>query len=262
MAESYPAYEDRPRRRWGRRLLVTAIVLLVVLGGLLVVADRVAANFAERKVADQVRQEVAKQQLQSSPPQVTVGGFPFLTQVVDGRYESIGIVLRDLHGEVSGNSVRLPRLDVDARDVTASLDTLRSGQGDVTARNVDGKATISYDSVAELIEQPGVKLGEKNGKLTVTAPLQILGQQFTVNGTADLTVKDGRVQVRFSDLAADGLPQVPAAQALVSAYAQQISIAVPLPKLPFRLDLREVRATPDGLSVTATAKDVPINAVA
>ncbi|SDY08047.1 Protein of unknown function [Micromonospora pattaloongensis] len=263
MAESYPVYgQDRPRRRWGRRLLITAIVLLLVLAGLLVVADRVAANYAEDRIADEVRQQVAQQQLHSSPPSVTVGGFPFLTQVLDGRYRSIGIVLRDVRGEVSGASVRLPQLDVEARDVIASLDTLRSGQGDVIARTVDGKATISYESVAEFIKQPGVQLSEQNGKLAVTAPLQVLNSQVTVRGTADLTVADGQVRLRFAELAADGLPRIPAAQALVNAYAQQISVAVPLPKLPFRLDVREVRPTPDGLAVTATATDVPINGVA
>ena len=65
MAEAYPADEARPRRR-GRKVLDRLLVLLVVLGGLLVVADRVAAGVAERAIADQVRQEVTKQDAQSA----------------------------------------------------------------------------------------------------------------------------------------------------------------------------------------------------
>lgn len=259
MADSYPMQEGRPRRRRGRRLLILALILVFLVAGLLVVADRIAAGFAERTIAEQVRSEVAKRDLQSSQPQVSVGGFPFLTQVVSGRYESISILMRDVEGSVQGNSVRLPELDVDARDVTASIETLRSGQGDVRARTVEGTATISYASVAALVQGPKVTLTHENGNLAVSAPLEFLGQQFTVEGTAQLTISEGQVQVRFENLTAQGLPEVPAAQALVNAYARQISISVPLPDLPFQLIVQEVRPLPEGLAVTATAQDVPLN---
>lgn len=167
MAEAYPA-EGRPRRR-GRKVLIGFLVLLLVLAGLLVVADRVAAGVAERAIADQVRQEIAKQDAQSAAPQVEVGGFPFLTQVLDGRYERISIQLTDVRGDVQGDAVEVPKLDVDARNVTASLDTLRSGRGDVVAESVDGRGTVTYESLAKLLDRPGLTLGERNGKLAVTA---------------------------------------------------------------------------------------------
>ncbi|MEU1605804.1 DUF2993 domain-containing protein [Micromonospora matsumotoense] len=256
MAETY---EERPRRR-GRRWLVVLVVLVLILGGLLVVADRVAAGLAERAIADQVQQEVAKQDASSAPPQVDVGGFPFLTQVVDGRYERISIVLTDVQGSVEGNAVSLPRLDVDARNVRASLDTIRSGQGEVVAETVAGTGTVTYDSLAKLLDRPGLKLGEQNGKLAVTAPVDILGQKLTVTGTADVTVADnGKVALKFSDLNAQGLPNVPLARTLLNNYARGISVDVPLPALPFQLNVRKVEPRPEGLTVTADAKDVPIN---
>jgi hypothetical protein len=260
VAEAYPADETRRPRRRGRRALVVLLILLLVVGGLLVVADRVAVGVAERAIADQVSQEVAKQQVQSAAPEVEVAGFPFLTQVVDGRYERISILLRDVQGSVQGNAVSLPELDVDARNVTASIDTIRSGQGDVVAETVAGTGTITYESLAKLIDRPGVVLGERNGKLAITAPLEILGQKLTVNGIAELTVDDqGKVGLRFDDLTADGLPNVPIARTLLSNYARSISIDVPLPELPFQLTVREVRPLPGGLAVTADARNVPIN---
>lgn len=149
-------------------------VLLLLLAGLLVVADRVAVGVAERTIADRVSQEVAKQGAQSTRPDVEVAGIPFLTQVLDGRYERITIKLRDVQASVEGGAVQLPVLDVDARNVRASLDTLRSGQGDVVADTVKGTGTISYDSLAALLKRPGLTLGEQNGKLAVTAPADIL----------------------------------------------------------------------------------------
>ncbi|MEV1330240.1 DUF2993 domain-containing protein [Micromonospora costi] len=260
MAQAEPAYVDRPRRR-GRRALVVLVVLLLVLAGILVIADRVAVGVAERAIADQVRQEVAKQNAQSAPPEVEVGGFPFLTQVLDGRYERISIVLQEVRGSVEGDAISLPRLDVDAHDVRASLDTLRTRQGDVVAETVNGTATISYDSLAALLDRPGLKLSEQGGKLAVTAPVDVLGQQLTVTGTADVTVgEQGKVSLRFNNLDAQGLPDVPLARTVLNNYARSISIDVPLPELPFQLTVREVRPQPEGLTVTADARNVPINA--
>lgn len=259
MTEADQTYEERPRRR-GRKVLVTLVILLLLVGGLLVVADRVAAGVAERAIADQVNQEVAKQDARSAPPKVDVGGFPFLTQVLDGRYERISIVLTDVQGSLQGNAVRVPRLDVDARNVRASLDTLRSGSGDVVADKVDGTGTVTYDSLAALLDRPGLKLGEQNGKLAVTAPVDILGQKLTVSGTADVTVAEGnKVALRFNDLTAEGLPAVPLARTLLSNYAKSISVDVPLPELPFQLNVRKVEPKPEGLMVTADATNVPIN---
>ncbi|XBP93085.1 DUF2993 domain-containing protein [Micromonospora sp. CCTCC AA 2012012] len=260
MAEAYPAYEERPRRR-GRKVLVTFVVLLLVLAGLLVVADRVAAGVAERTIADQVKQEVAKQNAQSSAPKVQVSGFPFLTQVLAGKYQHISIVLTDVQGPVQGQAVSVPRLDVDARNVRASLDTLRSGQGDVVAERVDGVGTITYDSLAKLLDRPGLTLGERGGKLVVTAPVDVLGVKLTVNGIAEVTVNNGKVALRFNDLTAEGLPNLPLARQVLTNYAKGISIDVPLPKLPFQLNVRKVEPKPEGLTVTADARDVPINSV-
>lgn len=257
-------YEDAParprRRRWGRRLLIVFIVLLLVLGGLLVVADRVAASVAERAISDEVAKQLVAQDIRSSPPEVGVNGFPFLTQVLDGKYESITISLRDLEGNVEGNAVRVPQFDANARNVTASLDSIRSGQGDIVAQTVDATATVAYASVVDFMEQPNLRLSERDGKLFVSAPVTFAGQQITLTGTAsDLTYEDGKVRIRFEELTAEDLPQLPGVQALINQFARQISISFALPALPFELDVREVRAQPEGLVVVGQAADVPLN---
>ena len=187
--------------------------------------------------------------------QRTFGGFPFLTQVLNGKYESISILLRD----VTGEGVRLPRLDVEARNVTASLDTLTSGQGDVVAESVQGTATIGYASVAQLIEQPNLRLAERGGRLVASLPAELLGQKFTLTGEAELKVVEGKIQLRFQELSAEGIPAVPAVRNLISGYARQLSIDIALPALPFALELQDVKVLPEGLAVTATARDVPLN---
>ncbi|HEY0696356.1 MAG TPA: DUF2993 domain-containing protein [Micromonospora sp.] len=258
------AYEDEaqpPRRRGGRKALVVLVVIVLLLGGLLLAADRMAAGFAERKIADQAAQEIAKQDIKAGQPEVDVAGFPFLTQVLAGKYESITIVVRDATGPVNGKTVDIPELRIEARDVAASLDTLRSGQGEVVADSVSGTGTISYETVARFINQDDLTLAERDGKLTVTAPLDVLGQRLTATGTAKITVREGKVLLGFEDLTVDQLPNIPLARQIVSSYARRISIQLPLPALPYDLQVREVRPTPKGLTVTADARNVPLNAL-
>ncbi|AVT36474.1 DUF2993 domain-containing protein [Plantactinospora sp. BB1] len=269
MAGSYPAdggtYDERPRRRRGRRALVILVILLLVLAALLVVADRVAAGVAERVVADQIDKEISRKNVQSSAPEVTVGGFPFLTQVLNGRYDSVKVLLRDVQGPVEGSNatVKVPEVTVDARDVTASLDTLRSGQGEVTAKTVRGTGTVTYDSVVALIDRPGVQLREQDGKLGVTAPVQvpIINQELTVQGIANLTVEGDEIVIGFDQLTSADLPNNPLIKTFVSNFARQLSVRVPLPPLPFALQLHEVRPLPNGLAVTASARDVALSEV-
>lgn len=260
MADSYQTYPEQPvRRRRGRRLLITLFVLLLVLAGVLVVADRLAVGIAERAIAEQAERELTRQQITSSQPDVSVHGFPFLTQVAGGRYESITIKVRDAEGPVRGQSVRLPEINIDARDVDAPLDTLRSGQGTITAKTVVGTGTVSYDTVAQFMGKPGLRLSEQGGKLAVAGPLEILGQERMLRGTADLSIVQGQVAIKFDTLDVEGLTVNPLAEALIKSYARQISIKLPLPAMPFQLDVQEVRPEPEGLAVRATATNVPLN---
>jgi hypothetical protein len=259
VADAYTS-GSRPRRRWGRRLLITLIVLLVILGIALVAADRLAVSFAEREIANRVSAEVADQQATSADPVVTVAGVPFLTQVVSGRYEQIAIRLRDFSAPAAGDkTIRMPLLDIRADDVRAPLETLRTRQGPITATTVTGTGTLDYATVAELVGREGVRLGERDGRLAVTAPLDVLGQTVTVNGTADLTISGELLQIRFQQVTGEGLPAVPLVQNLLNSYAKQISVDVQLPALPLNLDVQKVEPRPEGLVVTAGAAEVPLN---
>ncbi|GAA0482872.1 hypothetical protein Ade02nite_66040 [Paractinoplanes deccanensis] len=259
MGEVYGT-QQRPRKRRGRRLLITLIVFLVLLGAVLVGLDRFAASYAERMISDRVAEQVADQQATSEKPDVTIEGVPFLTQVLDGRYQEIHIQLPHFSGPAgNGRTLRTDLLDVRATDVDAPLDTLRSGNGDIVAGAVTGTGTIDYAQVAELINQPGLKLAEQNGKLVGSAPVQALGQTFDVSGAATVAVKDNVVQIRFSDVTAAGLPDVPIVKNLIASYVQKLAVDLTVPELPLNLKVQKVEPQPDGLRFTAGATNVPLN---
>jgi hypothetical protein len=258
VADSYP--QAKPRRRRGRGLLITLIVLLLIIGGGLFAVDRFGASFAERKIADRVAQEVEANGATSALPEVTISGVPFVTQVLAGKYKEIIILLREFTGPAGqGKTVRMPVLDIRARDVRAPLDAIRSGTGKIPATTVTGTGTLDYASLAKLVDRDGVTLGEDNGKLTVRGPVTAAGQSFDVTGTADLTVKGSDVQVRFTHLKAEGLPELAGVQELLDAYAQGLSLNLKIPELPLRLAVQKVVPRPEGLVVTAAADEVPLN---
>jgi hypothetical protein len=250
----------RPRKRWGRRLLITFVVLLLIVVAALVVADRVGASYAERVIGDRVAQQLTDQKATAEKPDVTIAGVPFLTQVLAGNYQEIKILLDNFSGPAgNGKNIKMDRLDIRAQDVAAPLDTVRTGNGDIVAATVTGVGTLSYPDLAELIGQQGLKLSERDGKLTGAAPFQALGQTFNATGTANLAVKDGVVSVTFADVTAEGLPNIPLVRTLVDNYVKQLAFDLEVPALPLGLKVQKVEPRPDGLYVTTGASNVSLS---
>lgn len=237
------------------RALRNTLIVLVVLGVLLVVADRVGAWVAQRVVADQVENELRDNQVSSSPPEVTVDNAPFLTQVAAGEYESITLRLRD----VGTDSIRLPQVELTATGVNADTGTLISGDGTIIADRVDGTATIGYASVVELTEQEGLELAPaEGGQLWVRLPTELLGQQVVLVGTADLSINEGAVQLDVAQLEVEEPPLPAGAEQQVEVLIQQLSVTVQLPELPYGLNIDDVTAGQAGLQVQVSAVDVPL----
>ncbi|AGZ46401.1 LmeA family phospholipid-binding protein [Actinoplanes friuliensis] len=258
MAEVYGS--ARPRKRWGRRLLITFVVLLLLILAVLVVADRMGASYAERVIGDRVTEQLTQQKATSEKPKVSIEGVPFLTQVLAGKYQEIKIGLDNFSGPAgNGKDIKMPLLDISAKDVDAPLDTVRTGNGDIVASTVTGAGTIGYANLAELTGQPGLKLSERGGKLVGAAPIEALGQTFNASGTANLEVKDGVVKVTFANVTADGLPDIPLVRSLVDTYVQKLAFDLKVPALPLDLKVQKVQPTAGGLVVTAGASNVSLS---
>ncbi|AEV88853.1 hypothetical protein ACWT_7844 [Actinoplanes sp. SE50] len=255
-------YETAPRRRRrGRGVLIILVILLVIVLGVAFVVDRFGRSFAEGVISDKVAGQIRAQKASSDTPDVTIEGFPFVTQVLDGHYQEIHIEVPHLTAPVDKTrKINLALLDIHAQDVKASLDTLRNGSGDVVVGTVTGVSTIDYPQLVELIGQKGVKLSAKDGKLIGAATVTALGQQVDLTGAAKLTVVDGGIRVRFSDVRATNLPNVPLIQNLIDAQAQRMSLDLAVPKLPLQLRVQSVAAGDDGLKVQFGAQNVNLNA--
>ncbi|GFE22838.1 DUF2993 domain-containing protein [Streptomyces libani] len=230
------------------RALRVLLVLVVILGGLFVAADRVAVGLAEDKAAEKIR---ASQGLDKTPT-VAIKGFPFLTQVAGRSLQEVDADLGGIEARAEGRSLRIDRLSAHFFEVglTSDYTSIES------AATATGNARITYADLTKAAGG-GVKIsygGEKNGrsqvKISPNVPLPV-----SLNVTGSLTIVNGTT-VR---LRADGLPAMckalPGCETKVRA---QTDHDWKLAQLPGNLKLDKVVTMHEGISISASGKDVKL----
>jgi hypothetical protein len=193
-------------------------LVLVLVFGLLVLADRLSALAAQRVVAQRIQQD----QTLAVRPDVSITGFPFLTQLVWGRYHRVDVTVRDLR-----------RGSVDVARVVAHLYGVGLPFTDVVHQHVDrlvvdratGEVDIDYSAVNRMLSDKHLQLSDgAAGQVHVTA-------------SAGATAVDA------------DFPLTVHRSAVVVALPTDISVQIPLPAMPFGITLESARATPDGIVV-------------
>ena len=229
-----------------RKLLIT----LIVLAALFVAADRAANAYAEKQAAKQI---AANAHL-SERPDVQIGGFPFLNQVVGGTYQSIRISTDGLttHGVTIGaiearlQGVRLPLRKLITRDVSG-----------VPVRDLHATVHVPYHEVVAATGINGLQLAGGNGRLHIRLPISVpFVGSVTMAGTAKLGVSSGHLALYDVNLSGAG-GTVPSS--LVAQARSQLQRALPLSNLPLGLRLVGARAGANGLIVTVAAHDTVLH---
>lgn len=231
------------------------VIVLVVLAGLLVAVDRVAAWAAGEAVATRVDDELASYDVTAAEPEADVAGVPFLTQVASGEYQEVTLWLRD----VGSGSLRLPEVQLTATGVTAPASTLIEGSGPIHADRIEGTAVVGYDGIAAQTGIEGLELSaaDAGDGVAVRAPVELLGIEVTLAGTATVRAADNAIGIRVGELTAEELPPDSASQ--VEQLAQQLSFDFQLPEMPYGLAVESVRSGPSGIEVTFSAVGVPLS---
>jgi hypothetical protein len=223
-----------------KALLITLVVLL----GLLVVADRVTVHIAEQKVA----QQIARQGGLNGDPSVDITGFPFLTQAVAGRYGDIRIAL-------TANELGQPdgtRANVSLHGVHVALsDALSGSVSSIPVDDVDGTATLSYALLAAQLGGDTTIRPEGSG-LRITKTVTVLGQKLPLTASGTVRLTGNTLAVDVQNVAGAGV-QIP--RALVSRVSHLLDLSYKVPALPFGLQLTSVRTTAAGAVVTVAAHD-------
>jgi hypothetical protein len=223
-----------------KALLVVVLVLL----GLAVAADRVAVNIAEDKVATQVAE---KGSLHGTPG-VDITGFPFLTQAVAGTYDDVRISLTaEQLGQPAGT-----RADVALHGVHVPLSSVLSGSVDrVPVDRIDGTATISYELLSAQLGGDSTLRPEGDG-LRITKTVELLGQTIPLTAAGTVTLKGNQLVIDVAKASGAGV-DLPGF--LVSRASDLLDLRYDVPPLPFGLQLTGVTPADDGVHLTLAAED-------
>ncbi|MFG2084940.1 MULTISPECIES: DUF2993 domain-containing protein [unclassified Spirillospora] len=227
-----------------RKVLVVLLVLMVV--GV-VAADRIGVRIAQ----DRIAQEVAAQTDLTQPPEVTIHGIPFLTQVVGGEYGHIEMAI----GDWTEQNVTVTDVRIDMRGVSAPLSQVAGGNtANVTARTATVSAVVPYPLIKKNAPKEVKGIGPKGDNLAVDMEGSILGFPVSGNGVVEVKPTARGIAVSPVSVASDGGPQIP-----LAVLKRQLTWVVRVPALPLGAKISEIRPTAEGLRIGATAENVKLN---
>jgi hypothetical protein len=236
----YGVYDDAvPRRRhWGRRIGIGLVILVVVLVGL----DFGARAFAENEAATQMQQQGFPKK-----PNVSIKGFPFLTQVIARDFSDIQISSTDITEgplEIASINATLNGVHVNTSFQNGTIDHL-NGTIDVTFPALANAMTSQDGGLASALGGAGLSL-------TQAGPNE-------VKTSFDLVVVSGSAVWRVTTTGHNNIniDLVSTSGDLPSSLLGSIGdINIPLPSLPVKLSIQSISVTPSGLVGTVTAQDV------
>jgi hypothetical protein len=255
VAAAVPRAKRKARGRW-KPLLVVALILLV----LAVIADRAGSAFAAREMQSRVAGELDARNVSYGSLDVTVGGMPFLTQVAQGRLDSISIDLTQVRLTAEDRQATLPALHVVATGVLVDPVELAQGRTSATAEEVTGTAVVSYDTLSGLINLEeyhltDIRFREENGALRAAADVSAFGVEAPIEAAVEVTLAEGQIQLRLRDAVIVGRDVPDFALSAIDMIVNAVIVAF-LPPLPFGITLHELTIRPDGLAVSATGRDI------
>ncbi|CAM5441121.1 hypothetical protein SALBM135S_06637 [Streptomyces alboniger] len=246
-----------------KRAIRILLIVVVILGGLFVAADRLAVNFAESEAAEKLRSNEGL----SEAPDVSIKGFPFLTQVAGGELDDVEVGIKDYDAKSGADSIRIADLTAHMKGVKFSGD-----YSSATAATASGTAHVSYDELlkagkSEPVELPLGATGKVvglsdggNGKIKLEIEVSKGGTKLPkpVYVLSSVRVEGDNIKVH-----ADEIPKkievlglsIPLPEAMardVTDFEQKID------DLPAGIKLEKVEAAQDGVDMSVTGENVSL----
>jgi hypothetical protein len=229
-----------------RRWPYVVLVLVLLLAGAAVVADRIAVGIAESRVAD----KLTDRRPFIGRPTVRIHGFPFLTQAVGGNYRNI---------EVSGDAGKVGRfssasVDADLHGVHLPIRAALNGVDEVPVDKAEVRVNVALSVLAAATGVPGLTMTATGSSITLHAPvvLPVLGTE-TVTATGTVGVTDGALSVAASAVNVAGVA-LPTAAA--EAAVRLLELHLPLSDYPFDSRIESVRVQGQSIVIVGSATNI------
>ncbi|MFF1447668.1 DUF2993 domain-containing protein [Streptomyces sp. NPDC058274] len=238
----------RPRARGALRGWRKYVVAAVALAGMSAAADRAALAWTEHSTADAFQDA----QGLTSKPEVTVHGFPVLTQLAGGTLDRVDIEESDIPAGQDGRRMPVTRLKV-------RLDRLRRSSDASAAHAASAEATafVSYRDLSEALGLD-VRYSDDSRK---GAPRIEAGTDLPLVGEATASARvavAGADTIAFRSVRVEGA--LPAS--LKADLSGVLERELKLDGVPAGLALKSLTTTPDGLTATLSGKDVTFHTTA
>jgi hypothetical protein len=208
---------------------------------LLVAADRGANAYAENQMASQFQSSLGL----SGKPQVTIEGFPFLTQAIVGNLHTVDITASNEAITVKGAGSGL----LEITSLTATLQGLHPhGTTSATVDQLNANALITFSALGNVEGIPqGITLSA-DGPNQLKATVDIFGFSTEITATVE---KAGSNQIRVHVTDFGGIP--------ANALGNLADFRVTLPKLPAGLSIQSISVTQQGLRIIVSGQHVTLN---
>ena len=231
-------FSPRAHRRGWTRFLVIVVTMLAAVVGL----DRLADIAAAGKLASTIQ---SAQHL-STRPHVSIGGWPFITQVIAGHYSDVTISSTD---PIGTNGITVNNANVHLRGVKVSLsDAIHGTVTDMPVHSGDGTALIAYPTLDAAIAQYAGTLGAQITVVGTTPGHARLQGPFGLSLDIAARVRNEKLSITPDSSQLAALPSLVRGP-VRNALAQPIA----LPKIPFNVTLSAATLEPDGVHLRAIA---------
>lgn len=230
--------EMRTGRR-PRRVVLGLVVLVLLLVGL---------DFGARAVAEDVMATKIQQQGLTHKPSVSIGGFPFLTQVASKSFKQVTISDTDQ----AAGPVTITSFNATATGIKLNSYAFSSG----TIGSLHGTALISFASLGNTLATQVGPLGSLlNGAgldLSAAGPHE-------VKATLNLLVVSGSATWRVTRLSGDRLNiSLVSSNGLPTSLLGSIQdVTLKIPKLPLGLTIDSFQVTGAGIVGNVSGQNVP-----
>ena len=244
------------------RALRIILIVTVILGGLFVIADRVAVGFAENKAADRIKSTEGL----AGTPDVSIEGFPFLTQVVGGELDDVKIGIKDYEASTGGTSgtstIRIDDLNAEMHGVAFNGDYTSA-----TADSATGSASVGYAELLKTAKSQATQVGPGvtarvvglsdggDGKIKVAIEVSVGGTKVPqpVSVLSSVTVVGGNtVKVHADSLPKLGVDLAENRVRAITDFEQKID------KLPGGIQLDTVQAAANGVDISVKGSNVKL----
>ncbi|GAA2086317.1 LmeA family phospholipid-binding protein [Actinomadura alba] len=226
-----------------RKVLV--VILLLLIGGV-IVADRLGVRMAE----DEIAKQVATQYRLDARPKVDIHGFPFLTQAIGGEYDRIDVTL----GNWTEQNVTVNDASLRLTGVQAPLaDVVNGNSSQIAVRNATASALVPYSVVQKYAPRDVRDISASGSNLQARVAGSFLGVRVSGDLVASIKATPQGIAVTPQSVSS-GSARIP-----LATLRERYTFVIPSRNLlPMGARLSDIEVTPQGLRVAATVDDVKL----